>query len=294
MGNQNNSGVKTDRIRMGNQYAHIEYLEEQYEEQQEMYLRGNQNPASYQQDTVKITQTTSSRLHKVSRNEEIEQIVIKLQRDLWNKRVELGLSANADPIEILNPKYLAKLLGYSYTSRPSLGYIPSARRGESPIVVGGLIDNSKRIIDIATDIDPHVARFTGAHEIGHAVLHSYLTGLHRDRPLNGASKSRDRIEYEADMFAVHWLMPSKLVANHFLSRFSFITPFELNEKTAFALMRKSYHDVCELLPTRRDFSRFLANAIQFDGRTFMSLSEYFGLNTEPLAIRLEELNLVKI
>lgn len=257
-------------------YAHIEQLEEA------QLMRLHENP--YRYAASDISAPNKQRPRSLS---DIEGIVTRLQRELWMKRVELGLAADADPVEVLQPEYAARLLGYSYAREPSLGWIA---QGPNQIIVAGLFDPEKRTIRVGSDIEPRVARFTGAHEVGHAVLHPYITGLHRDRPLTGAVDARDRVEYEADKFATFFLMPAKLVAEQFYARF--LGQFTLNEETAYALMGASYSAARNLLPTLRHMSRALADAAQYNGRHFMSLSEYFGVSTEALAIRLEELNLV--
>ena len=281
MGSSKNQQLVARRRLLQNPYAHIEDLEQLRLE------RLQENPYLYadQQGSDDVAQAKSLKAHDIST---IEQIATKLQREIWAKRIELGIPPDAHPADLLQAEYAARLLGYSYSSHPSLGWI---MRGRNKIVVAGLIDNSKRTIEVAADVDPHIARFTGAHEIGHAVLHPHLIGLHRDRPVSGITHSRDRVEYEADKFAAFFLMPRKLVTEQFLSRF--IAPFELEEQTAYALLGKPYSAARKLLPTRRHISRALAGAIQFNGRSFTSLTDYFGLGTEALAIRLEELELVR-
>lgn len=268
------------RLLLQNPYAHIEELEQ-------LRLEGlHENPYLYADKQIATDKVSASPCKRPD-NSSIEGLVTKLQRDLWNQRIDLGLPTDVDPIELLNAEYAARIIGYDFSLHPSLGCIV---RGRDRIVVAGVIDNSNRTIQIATDVDPNVARFTGAHEIGHAVLHPHLTSLHRDRPLNGANYSRERVEYEADKFAAFFLMPRKIVMHTFMSRF--ITPFKLRDETAYALLGKSYSTACELLPTRRHISRALAGAIQFNGRSFLSLTEYFGVSNESMAIRLEELGLV--
>lgn len=268
------------RLLLQNPYAHVEQLEEL------RVARLHENPYLYadQQVTGTERQATPRNIHRVST---IEQTVTNLQREIWDRRSELGLPADARPVDVLEANHAARVLGYAYSSRASLGWIA---RGRDPIVVAGLIDTSKRIIEVATDVDPCVARFTSAHEIGHAVLHPHITGLHRDRPLTGPLEQRDRVEYEADKFAVFFLMPRKLVTEQFILRF--IAAFKLDEQTSYALLGKSASATRKLLPTCRHISRALASATQFNGRNFVSLDEYFGVSVETMAIRLEELKLV--
>lgn len=272
--------VRARRFLLQNPYAHIEQLEEL------RIARLHENPYLYadQQFVGNERLAKPQEAHRVSA---IEQIATNLQREIWDKRVDLGLPADAQPVDVLEAKYAAQILGYRYAARPSLGWIT---HGRHPIVVAGLIDNSKRVIEVATDVERRVARFTSAHEIGHALLHPQLTGLHRDRPLTGPAPHRGRVEFEADKFAVFFLMPRKLVTEQFLLRF--IKAFTLDEETAYALLGKSSWAVRELLPTRRDVSLALASATQFNGRNFVSLAEYFGVSVKTMAIRLEELGLI--
>lgn len=275
MGRQENK-VRARRQLLQNPYAHLEQLEEQH------VLRLHENPYRYASDDAGRTNR-----HKARSVSDIEQIVIRLQREIWVKRIELGLAIDADPIDALQPEHAARLLGYNYSREPSLGWIA---QGRDQIIVAGLIDAANRTIRVGMDVEPRVARFTGAHEIAHAILHPHLAGLHRDRPLTGAIESRDRVEYEADKFAAFFLMPAKLVLEQFYARF--IGQFNLNDETAYALLGTSYSTAIELFPTRRHMSRALAGAFQYNGRHFVSLSEYFGVSNEALAIRLEELNLI--
>lgn len=272
--------ITARRLLLENPYAHIEQLEEL------RVARLHENPYLYadQPFTGNEQKAKPRKNHRVSA---IEQMVTNLQREIWDRRVQLGVPADARPVDVLQAKYAARVLGYAYSERSSLGWIT---RGKDPIVVAGLIDNSKRVIEVATDVEQRVARFTSAHEIGHAVLHAQLTGLHRDRPLTGGIERRDRVEYEADKFAAFFLMPRKLVTEQFLLRF--IQPFELNEQTSYALLGKPSSSTRALLPSRRHISRALASATQFNGRSLVSLVEYFGVSVDAMAIRLEELELV--
>jgi len=262
-----------------NPYAHLEELEEARLE------RLHQNPYLFadRQEQDEPSPVQGPRTHGISA---IERIATELQRKLWVRRGELGTSPDIEPVDILQPEYAARLLGYTYSTRSSLGWI---LRGPNKIEVAGLIDVPKRRIEVSSDIESRVARFTGAHEVGHAVLHPHLTGLHRDRPLGGAAESRDRVEYEADKFATFFLMPQKLVREQFFSRF--LGPFELQDETAYALLGKPLAAAQEQLPTRRRISEALAAARYFNGHNFMPLSDYFGVSIKAMAIRLEELGL---
>jgi Zn-dependent peptidase ImmA (M78 family) len=130
-----------------------------------------------------------------------------------------------------------------------------------------------------------------AHELGHAVLHPQGGGIHRDRSRDVSGLSRDADEVEADLFAVHFLMPERLVRERFESRFG-QAPFTLTEGTAFALIKRNHDVASERFPTRRAMSRYLAGTEEYNTRNFESLASLFGVSVVSMAIRLEELGLV--
>ncbi len=76
-----------------------------------------------------------------------------------------------------------------------------------PNVLGAARVNSREILvsDTITDQEGRF-RFTAAHELGHIVLHSKLTGVFRDSDDDSDYVER-RIEREADRFAASFLMP---------------------------------------------------------------------------------------
>lgn len=267
--------LRSCRRLLQNPYAHLEEIEARD------LLRLHENPYRTEQD---VQEGGASLPRSLS---EIEAIVTNLQRRLWRMRMLMGLESGSNPVEVLQPEYAAKLLGYKYALAPSARMIGANGK---QIVVAGLFDPVNRIIRVGAEIEPHVARFTGSHEIGHAVLHPHIAGLHRDRPLSGGRESRDRIEYEADKFATYFLMPGKLVRDQFVARF--LDRFRLNDESAYALFGKSASSASVFFPTRRHLSRALAEAVQFNGRYFDSMTEYFGVSVEAMAIRLEELDLV--
>lgn len=270
-----NVRISADRRRLQNPYAHVDELA------QAQALSKYGNPWVYA-DAQCDSPQEREKLPESHSLSVIEGAATELQRRLWAHRGELGIPVGATPIDVLETEYAAQILGYDYVSLPSLGWM---KQGGGRVAVAGLIDNDGRSIKVSSDIEPAVARFTGAHEIGHAVLHQGLTGLHRDRPLTENMGSRNRIEYEADKFAAFFLMPRKLVAKQFLLRF--VKPFRFNEETSFALPSNF-----QRLSSLRETSRMLAGTTNFNGRNFVSLAVYFRLSIEAVAIRLEELGLV--
>ena len=60
---------------------------------------------------------------------------------------------------------------------------------------------------------------------------------------------------------------------------------------AFALIRKGVLALRSQFVDKRAFARFLASTTIFNGVSNRSLVDFFGVSTEAMAIRLEELNL---
>ena len=139
--------------------------------------------------------------------------------------------------------------------------------------VGGSIT-----LDAATSTSP-IATFTLAHEIGHWLLHRddhrELVTLRRD-----LSAARNPTEWEANRFAVHLLMPGKLVRTEFIRRYGSIS-------RAFDDLSVSAR---ERWSSRREYARFMASRGQ--SSSLSAIDDEFGVSSTAMAIRLEELSLV--
>jgi len=222
-------------------------------------------------------------------DQEIEAKAAELHRLLWRRRKEIWAEGvPQDPVDLLDPAVALHVLGYDFQYVEGLGQM----RGTAGLIeVGGLIDNSAKLVRVARQFAPAVRSYTGAHELGHAVLHQHLAVLHQDKPCDGISMPRDRVEVEANKFAKLFLMPAKLVAARFTELF-LVTRFEVTEESAFALVGRSSPELLRLAPTRRDLAKLLASAERFNGRYFVPLHAQFRVSREAMAIRLEELSLV--
>lgn len=219
---------------------------------------------------------------------EIETVVKNLHARLWNDRESLWEGVPpVDPIALLDSAIALRLVGYEYTVESGLGRY---RADGGHVEVAGLIDRASRTVRVSHQFPKSIRRFTAAHELGHAVLHQAGGGIHRDRPLDGGTVSRDQGEWEADKFATCFLMPARLVKKRFVTFFG-TDCFTLTDHTA-ALLCMSLHEAQAKTRTPRDLARRLANMTQYNGRFFKSLSEQFQVSTEAMAIRLEELALV--
>lgn len=292
------SKLNARRSLLENPYAHLEQLEDpisMYSTEADVVSASRRSPKNQyaQLDGDGRLSATSPFAGEARRSvdsfENVERIAIDLQRNIWHERNRLwpnGVPKSA--MAMLDPSKASAFLGYEFEVADTLG-VYSDRPGK--IAVAGQIDRIKRQIRISAEFDTPVQMFTAAHEVGHLLLHPHLNHLHRDRGLNGFGVARDRVELEADKFAVYFLLPEKLVRKEFES--SFITnAFFLTEETAYALLGKPSHEFGKLLGNRRKLSRYLASAKSYNGLNFYSMAERFSVTVETMAIRLEELGIV--
>jgi len=191
---------------------------------------------------------------------EIEAKAITLQRRMWQDRSRIWPNADPlDPIDVLDPAIALGLIGYDFDLEETLGQHFSDGK---QIEVAGTIDASSRRVRISRQFPSDVRNFTAAHELGHALFHD-ARGLHRDRPLDGTTMSREPIELEADKFASYFLMPRKLIEARF-EHFFGTGQFVLSNDTSFALARGTSLDLARNCRTLRDLSRILASAESYN------------------------------
>ena len=217
-------------------------------------------------------------------NKEIEAAATDLQRRLWR---ECDGARPTNPLDVLDIRKALHLVGYELTFESGLGYHPGSR-----IEVAGLIDRDAKVIKASLQFLEPYQTFTLAHELGHAVLHPDGGGIHRDRSLDGVTRSREAGELEADKFASYFLMPGKLLGACFNQRFG-TKRFVLTDDTAFALTRTTSDAVRQKYPTRRHLARALAATESYNARPFQSLATQFRVSVGAMAIRLEELGLLE-
>jgi hypothetical protein len=292
--------VRLRRRLLGDPYAHIEQLIELGAVGETGASDVNavrkllENPYAFLNENgsftlpAKRTGESSRKRHSVT---EIEAFVTELQRRLWQDRFEIWPEeAPSSPLQALDVSAAAKLAGFR------LEWIESPKsagaRGKFS-ETAGLIDRLNRTIRVSQDFDPPVQNFTAAHELGHAFLHPDMDLVHRDRALDGSRLARSGIEFEADKFATFFLMPSQLVRRAFNNRFG-TEAFEINQDTAFAL---AGNQAGQLLGkdarSLRALSRVLAGATTYGGKFFASMARTFNVTSETMAIRLEEIGLVR-
>lgn len=221
----------------------------------------------------------------------IEDCARELQIQIWNRRKEFWPNREPSLFEIPDPELVAYLLGISFEYSDGLGRF--GFRG-SHFEVAGLLDRNAGRIAISRKFSSEVIRFTGAHEIGHWMLHPGEV-MHRDRPIKGLEyqpSTRSSSEKEADYFAACFLMPQKLVERAFELSFS-TRKFVFNDRSAFQL---SPSDPGLLLwPHEDSLGRelALATAESYGGIRFNSLAKRFQVSASTMAIRIKELNLIQ-
>lgn len=233
----------------------------------------------------------SASVSKRYTDEQIEKKVRALQIELWRHRHDIwGENSPIDPIHVLNAAKALELLGFRVQYQD--GGLGQFQQGRKRIDVAGLIDPASKTVAISTLASPTERVFTLAHELGHVMLGSVGTGVHRDRALSGAAITRDPIERAADKFAAYFLMPRKLVCRIF-SDYFLTGCFTLTDETAFALRTTTLDIVKKDLPTLRDLSLWLASTERYNSHGFRSLAARFNVSVGAMAIRIEELGLVR-
>lgn len=280
--------ITADRRRLQNQYAHLNGEGGFSATRSTSSIRVTRSLAITPDVTKYYSLLTNNRRNKACRaHNEIEKVATRLQQQLWRDRANIWSSPPSNPIELLDPTIALELIGYQYALVETLGQY---YHDGNQIEVAGIIDNSMNQVSISRKFPPNIRNFTAAHELGHALLHE-ATGLHRDRPLDGSSLSRDEIECEADKFASYFLMPGKYVKKCFQQSLA-TDCFFLNEDTSFALTRGTTINLARNCKSLRDLSRILASTESYNGVRFVSLANQFRVSVETMAIRLEELELV--
>jgi Zn-dependent peptidase ImmA (M78 family)/formiminotetrahydrofolate cyclodeaminase len=219
-------------------------------------------------------------------SKKIENLARRIQNALWEFDTKIKRS-EITRFDMLNPTRVIELIDFKIERKTTLGRIENQQE------IAGIIDRNEYTIELATNFAPEVVKFTLAHELGHALLHDKII-LHRDIALDGSTEdaNRSKIEREADKFAVFFLMPAKLVEEHFEALF-FTEKFQITEETSVFLNFSSSVEFKKRIKSKRELSRLLASCTFYNSKNFKSLSQLFGVSVEAMAIRLEELDLVQ-
>lgn len=222
-------------------------------------------------------------------HEKIERQARLVQYEIWHNRQALFPMGVPEPLAMFQPDFAARALGVEYEHREGLGRFG---QGGDRFEIAGMIDRNRGIIAISTRFPYPTQRFTGAHEIGHFVLHPHEV-MHRDRPVfDPYGRGRPLHEKEADYFAACLLAPRKLVEEEFAARFTKTPPLPLTDDVAWNLLGESAHDLFGPSAGSLDFAAAVAGTQVFNGKRFRSLASHFGLSVSAMAIRLQELGLL--
>lgn len=226
------------------------------------------------------------------RRDEIEQQARRLRGRIWKAHLAKQAQVPQDRYELVEPHLAAEVLGFDYVSEDSLGKF--GERGNR-FEVAGAYDRKRKVILVSTQFPPEEVRFTGAHEIGHLILHPQHGPLHRDRPIFRSGQpnpTKPVTEQEADYFAACFLIPDQLLKREFKDRFGAKCPFELDEAAALFLhLEDQFEDISNGV-NPMVLARSLAVAISFRGEHFYSLAQRFRVSPSAMALRLVEIGLV--
>lgn len=221
----------------------------------------------------------------------IEHEAREVQKLIWSRRHEIWPKGPPQPIRMLEPEIAAYALGIKYEFHSELILLD---RRHSKYEIAGLLDRQSGKIAIAEQFSEEAIRFTGAHEIGHWVLHEDET-MHRDRPVKGLDVqawNRPVKEREADYFAACFLMPERLVVEALDSIFLCDGQFVFDDTTAFWLNPSDPDVLLRSDSGSLDRALALATARSYGGRHINSLAEQFRVSAMSMAIRLNELKLI--
>lgn len=222
---------------------------------------------------------------------EIEKGISDFQNLVWHYKDIIWTNPPQEPRDILDPKLIFKdVLCYDYVTREEFGVPDDAG---NVVEIAGLINQANRLVVISDKFPEPIRRFTGAHELAHALFHNQQI-QHRDLPLDNSGPYRLRAfdEKVADKGATYFLMPKKDVIKQFLLRFR-ISSLSINEETSFNLTRGNVSDLKRECKNLRQFSRKLSSVESYDGQRFESLAQRFNVSVQAMAIRLEQLNLLE-
>jgi Zn-dependent peptidase ImmA (M78 family) len=223
----------------------------------------------------------------------IERDAHSVHREIWLRRHNIW-PMGLPPVEaMLSPHIAARVLDLEYDVREAISGDGSRQFGAE---AGGFLDRGRGIIAISAKCSYEVQRYTGAHEVGHAVMHPWIGDkvVHRDLPVGSASGySRAPHEREADYFAACYLMPRKLVEKELAARFGSKKPLPRDETVAFHLRVVDTRGFFSASADSLMFASIVARAQSFGRGPFKPLTSHFGVSAKAMAIRLQELGLIE-
>ena len=224
-------------------------------------------------------------------NERIERKAAELRREVL-KDVRRRHPDATNARQYLHPRYAATVRGYDFQVRGdldaelrSVDAAAARKRG----VITGFLDRDKRVIAVSERYSPQEQRFTGAHELGHLILHPDLPTMHRDR---NDRRTNDPLEREANQFAAAYTMPANWVRKDILDKFG-ECPVHVNDTLAWWLDRE---DPERFLHANRkqdvDLALALACCSNLGHGHFCSMHDEYGVTAQAMAWRLIDLEVI--
>jgi len=161
--------------------------------------------------------------------------------------------------------------------------------------VVGVLDRVAKRIEVAANFPHRIRRFTGAHELGHLILHPKMQLL-RESPLTGdglQNRHTAPAEQEANVFAAELLMPTRIVRESFERRFgAFIDGASIDDDTAFYCTNGAFcaSELKEKSPV--ELAMIIAAASPFTTSDSRTLCEIFDVSEIAMAIQMVDLGFV--
>tara|TARA_R110002110_G_scaffold415781_1_gene655688 strand:- start:42700 stop:43392 length:693 start_codon:yes stop_codon:yes gene_type:complete len=223
----------------------------------------------------------------------IQQEVRYLHRELWRKRHSLCPYAGDNPLRLLEPQTIARVLDVQYQELGNLGEQVFSLRGKK-FSVAGLVDRQAGRIAVSDGYSDKVKRFTAGHEFGHWVLHPNEV-IHRDRPIDGSwlNMPKPAFEKEADFFSACLLLPDNLLKQHFRVRFQTDSRLVFNETAAFHVCPQRTKELVTAQAGSLERELAVARCRSFGGNHFDSLADTFRVSDTAMARRIKELGLIE-
>ncbi len=231
------------------------------------------------------------------REELIERRARELLWRFW-KQEQARQGRQIDPVSMLpiDPIAIAtRTLGLTIEEPDQEWFLPTAGHLRAP-AVGLVRADEKKIVLLPNGLDRLVKRSTLSHEIGHYVLHPYVTQF-REHPATDAairSQVRGPREREADQFGAALLMPCRLVLKIFEQFVGDpIVGRNLTDEQAFALVGERYwaSEIAKMTPLQRAI--LVATRTSFVHANQRPLANIFDVSPTSMGIRLLRLRLVE-
>lgn len=206
------------------------------------------------------------------------------------------LSTVQDPIDLLDPKALAELLGVDYLELPEIAdevYEIGTRRSRKASSWAGYLDRRENCIVVSQDFKLEEMRFTAAHELGHYLLHPAVE-YRRERPARDVTVQlpRPREEYEADRFATEWLMPRKWITSRLKKTFDQALPIKVDYNLAWLLFGDNYERLFYATDDLAHERAIASRSLPFGSSHLPPMKEQFKVSETAMALRLQELRAV--